>query len=185
MSSCNQLADHLPDAKGKRILELGAGSGLPGICAARHLDARVTLSDYPDPNILLTLKNNTLRNDLAHRVNVVGHIWGEDASELGVYDVIIAADTLWMPAQHTNFCMTLSRVLAPSPDAYVHLVAGLHTGRHTIAKFMQIAVGAGFQIKIFREINLVDGQEREWCQERAGEDDSERRRWLALIVLTR
>ncbi|KAI9833062.1 MAG: hypothetical protein M1819_003895 [Sarea resinae] len=71
----------------KRVLELGAGNGLSGIVCALAGAAKVTITDYPAPEILANIKANVDRNVSAVAregmvlgdvdVEVRGHCWGE------------------------------------------------------------------------------------------------------------
>lgn len=113
------LADNLPrDMKGKRVLELGAAAGLPGIIAAfGGVEPEcVVLSDYPDPGILKQLEENVVVNRGESRtlVEVHGHCWGSEEAldELGGerFDVVMAADILWKEEAHEALCETLGGV---------------------------------------------------------------------------
>ncbi|KAL1484685.1 hypothetical protein MTO96_032441 [Rhipicephalus appendiculatus] len=80
--------------KGKRILEIGAGTGLPGILAAL-LGARVTLSDSSP----LGLKN-CQRNALF---------------QLGPIDIILGSDCFYDPKDFENIIVTVSYLLHQNP----------------------------------------------------------------------
>lgn len=81
------------DLSEKSILELGAGTGLPGLSALvgtlhdeRSSPKIVVLSDYDDAMIIQTLRQNVLRNvtyysDL-QRIKVIAHNWGSDPEDL-------------------------------------------------------------------------------------------------------
>lgn len=186
------LSDHLPEAQGRVVLELGAGSGLPGLtCAREGHPTKVVLSDYPDPNIMQALQRNVDQNGLVDRVQVVGHAWGDEGSLKSLlrppyqdgFDLIIGADILWMNEQHENLCRTLGRTLRRNRRSAVHLVAGFHTGRWPIANFLAQAKSHGFRLEYVREVSLSDDQRwRDWTPERM-EDEDERRRWLIIIHL--
>ncbi|KAF9504035.1 hypothetical protein BS47DRAFT_1490269 [Hydnum rufescens UP504] len=206
------VPDPMPAVENLDVLELGAGSGLPGLSFARQYAPRsLTLSDYPDRSILLTLRSNIARN--VHffaphvMMRVVGHVWGDDSSvtlesasealtatELGSHDIIIAADILWQSEQHLNLLRTLKSHLR-TPDGIVFLVSGLHTGRSVIAGFLDKASSAGFTIRMVCEARLVqEGRcaedeestvefRRGFSLEVAGETRADRSLWVVEIVL--
>ena len=88
----------LLNLRDKRVLELGAGTGLPGIMAAQEqasstrTDAQarmmraqqVVLSDYDEAELITRLKVNVKTNTLhcMTKTSGVGHIWGQDVSDL-------------------------------------------------------------------------------------------------------
>lgn len=106
--------------------------------------------------------------------------------ELRGYDLILAADTLWDSSLHGVFLYTLHLLLRRTPHARVHLVAGLHTGRYTIRAFLNLVRSGKFGLDILKvEEYKVDKENfgRAWAEEREGEDEGERRRWLVWIIL--
>lgn len=77
----------------KRILELGAGTGLPGLATLvgnindlASSPKIVVLSDYDDPKIIQTLRENVFQNvqedKYRQRIKVVPHNWGSDPEDL-------------------------------------------------------------------------------------------------------
>jgi predicted nicotinamide N-methyase len=70
----------------KRVLELGAGTGLPSICAARAGAASVVCTDYAECGLVARLRENVARNAAATaigtRVSVAGHTWGKGIDDL-------------------------------------------------------------------------------------------------------
>ncbi|KAN0121252.1 hypothetical protein V8E52_003840 [Russula decolorans] len=183
-----------------RLIELGAGSGLPSILIAKcYPRISVIASDFPDAKLIHTLRENVTRNNVAQNCTVVPHAWGTDPSALlpPPADIVLAADTLWDPAQHVALLRTICAVLAHTPAARAHLVAGLHTGKYTLDAFFRAARAAGLVIVEATEREVVgaekekDAGRREWDVERrlaAGgededEDERERRRWIVWSVL--
>lgn len=206
------------------ILELGAGAGLPGLLLSKYLerlrngknDWSVTLSDYPDDLLIENLRENVHQNMVADavmnrsditepvpRVYVTPYAWGSatdvflTSGERG-FDIILAADTLWNSSLHDIFAQTLGRLLRRTKSARAHLVAGLHTGRHAISRFLQIvsetrseperAQDTGSRLLTLRVLQIMEmevetGRKRKWKVDREGEDYGDRRRWLAWIVL--
>ncbi|TFK39837.1 WD40-repeat-containing domain protein [Crucibulum laeve] len=194
------LADHLDNLhldkhkatssnKDIRVLELGASAGLPGILIAKTTeDVLVTVSDYPDEQLIRTLTKNVESNEVSARCRAIPYGWGSDPSKLleetDGFDVVIAADTLWNPDLHSIFIDALRSTLRKSPTARVHLVVGLHTGRYTIQSFLKAVQEGGFDIESAIEKKTKDGVSREWNVMTEGiDDDKERRRWVVWITL--
>lgn len=178
-----------------RLLELGAGAGLPSIFIAKtYPNVRVTCSDYPDESLVRTLQENAKRNDVEERCRVVPYGWGSDPSPLFKsqnadsdsvtgFDVVLAADTLWNSDTHSIFIQTLQLTLMRSPHARVQLVAGLHTGRYVLQTFLNLITAAGFVAEELKERRVGGVEERPWSVEHAeGEDEQERRRWVTWMV---
>lgn len=198
------IADHIEDLqldcfsdrKILRVLELGAGAGLPSIMIARTTpNATVVVSDYPDESLICTLSDNIRRNHALERCWIVPYAWGNDISPLltptqqspegsALFDLIVAADTLWNPESHVQFINTLCMCLSHSPDARIHLVAGLHTGRYTLQSFMNAIMMHKLQVERAVERQVIDGIQRPWDVTRAeSEDEKERRKWVVWMVL--
>ncbi len=97
------------DIAGKRILELGAGTGLPGIVAA-SLGARVVQTDRQNL-VLHVCKLNAARNGVTtieHRI-ADWTTW-EDAER---YDLIIGSDILYAENLHASLRRIFEANLAP------------------------------------------------------------------------
>ena len=94
---------------GTRVLELGAGTGLPGIVAA-SLGARVVQTDR-QRLVLHVCERNAARNGVAtieHRI-ADWTAW----TDADLYDVIIGSDVLYAPALHPDLRRIFERNLAP------------------------------------------------------------------------
>ncbi|RYP69527.1 hypothetical protein DL771_006042 [Monosporascus sp. 5C6A] len=130
--------------RGKRVLELGAGTALPSLVASVAGAAGVAVTDYPSPIIVETLARNVAANAVAANsplsppaacpVEVHGHEWGDLSSPFaarnrGAFDRVMSCDCLWMPWQHANLRRSVGWFLAPGPEARAWVVAGFHTGR--------------------------------------------------------
>ncbi|KAJ4846830.1 hypothetical protein Tsubulata_004627 [Turnera subulata] len=89
---------HHIDLQGKKVLELGAGVGLPGLAAARLGASRVVLTDIAP--LLPVLLRNVEVNGLGDRVEVKELSWGSDESlsrigGSGEFDVVLMSDVFF------------------------------------------------------------------------------------------
>ncbi|KAF9240625.1 WD40-repeat-containing domain protein [Melanogaster broomeanus] len=176
--------DSLPSQKIVRVLELGAGAGLPSILiGSMYQSASITVTDYPDDNLIRTLSDNVRRNGVSERCRAVPYGSGDPGNE-SLFDIVIAADTLWNPELHAPFIDTLCTCLKRSSDSRIHLVAGLHTGRYTIQAFLDGTKRSGLVVQSATEREVSGTQSRPWDVSRAeDEDERERRRWVVWMVL--
>ncbi|CEH12333.1 Predicted methyltransferase [Ceraceosorus bombacis] len=148
---------------GNRILELGAGTGLPSIlCAAQPNVQRVVVTDYDEPTLLHRLKENVMSNPgIGNKIRVRGHAWGvnvddlrdemgralsHSAAENDKADVILLADCLWDRFSHAPLLRTLTSLLSKDGNARIYIVSGLHTGREVLWSFMQAAHRLGLAV---------------------------------------
>jgi len=87
------LAEHVAQRElpGKRVLELGAGLGLPSLAAALR-GGDVLATDWAEDAVAL-LAANAARNGIALRAEVVR--WDEGDRLGGDWDLVLAADVLY------------------------------------------------------------------------------------------
>jgi len=186
-----------------RILEIGAGAGLPTIAIAKqHHDAiqQAILSDYPDDGIIRALEENVEMNFPKHGlsakqlISVAPFDWIDPSQhsfdlEPG-FDLIIGADVLWNSELHHPMLLSVDRCLRRELGATVLLVAGLHTGRYTIQRFLdlvhELEPQLSLQLKCTEEREAKGSLVREWDPHRQeSESEEERRRWIVSICLVR
>jgi predicted nicotinamide N-methyase len=105
----HDLVARADDLRGARVLELGAGTGLPGIVAA-SLGARVVQTDR-DKLAMEACKRNCARNG----VEAVEHRLTDWTSweDTGQYDWIIGSDILYGVELHTHLRRIFESNLAP------------------------------------------------------------------------
>ncbi|KAM0750066.1 hypothetical protein T439DRAFT_326035 [Meredithblackwellia eburnea MCA 4105] len=167
------------DVRGKRVLELGAGVGLPGVVAVKRGARKVVLSDFEDDKMKQDLQHSVaeaLEEDTAEvqsRASLCMHTWGTDTSKLkraGPYDLILMADVIWESSSHAALLKTLHSLLSSSPQATVHFACGYHTGRQVVRSFFENTKQQGF------EVLTGEGEQGNGLWETSVEGD--RRRWM-------
>ncbi|WFD03145.1 nicotinamide N-methyltransferase [Malassezia obtusa] len=106
--------------RGRAVLEIGAGAGLPSIAAERSGASHVVSSDYPDPDVVQNLAYNLERNHCTRSV-AVGYVWGRDAEPLrkfvpNGFDLVLMSDLIFNHQAHSAMLDTLEACLAREPE---------------------------------------------------------------------
>ncbi|KAF6200484.1 hypothetical protein GE061_004927 [Apolygus lucorum] len=106
---------------GKHVLELGAGTALPGILAAK-CGASVTLTESATlPSALEHVKRCCEVNNLpGNQVRVTGLTWGlflSNTFSLGSIDLIIGSDCFYDPSVFEDIIVTVAYLLENNPQA--------------------------------------------------------------------
>ncbi|KAI1612860.1 putative methyltransferase-domain-containing protein [Exophiala viscosa] len=120
--------DALKLVRGKTVLELGAGAGLPSLVAAVLGAGKVVVTDYPEPDLILNLRYNIEHcSTLADKSNIVaeGFLWGSSIEPITVhlqpdpqgFDLLILADILFNHSEHAKLLTTLRECLKKSADS--------------------------------------------------------------------
>lgn len=95
---------------GRRVLELGAGTGLPGIVAA-SLGARVVSTDRQEVALYIA-RLNAERNGVASSVELRESDWTE-WTDRDTYDVILGSDVIYAGSMHPHLRRIFETNLAP------------------------------------------------------------------------
>jgi predicted nicotinamide N-methyase len=93
----------------RRVLEFGAGVGIPSLVCNALGATFVCVSDYPTEHILSVIQQNICLNARSQsedrRMDVIGYKWGTSVESLleknnnQLYDLIIASECLWRHEQ--------------------------------------------------------------------------------------
>ncbi|KAF2455757.1 hypothetical protein BDY21DRAFT_288821 [Lineolata rhizophorae] len=182
--------------EGESVIELGAGAGLGGIMSVLGGAKRVTITDYPSSTLLTALTHNITTNvppPLRATVTTMPHLWGDIhppspaacPAHAHAYTRVLAADCLWLSAQHAALARSMKHFLSPrDAGASVIVAAGFHTGRAKVAAFFEEAAPAeGLMVREIWEVDVRSGVRREWRTKREGEGVAERKAWLVLARL--
>lgn len=104
------LAERAAEVRGRRVLELGAGVGLPGMVASGLGAASVHQTDHV-PEALALAALNARANGIAGVTRALADWsrWADDAR----YELIIGSDVLYDRAAHGRLAAILDRNLAP------------------------------------------------------------------------
>lgn len=107
LALARHVLDHPEEVAGRRVLDLGAGSGMVGIAAMRAGAARVTASEI-DPRARVAIALNAALNH-AVIANVVGDLTDGPVPDT---DLLLAGDVFYDPAVAARVRPFLDRCLA-------------------------------------------------------------------------
>lgn len=138
------LADFLasqPAAPPRRVLEMGAGLGVPGLAAAAA-GHQVTLSDY-EPHILDFQRVSAAASGVGERVEHRMLDWLKPPPDLPAFDLIVGAEILFRDELFAPLLAIFKKYLAPGGLIYLaHDVR-----RKSLPRFLQQAE-AEFEIAV-------------------------------------
>lgn len=107
----------------KKVVEFGAASALPSLLCALNGASKVVCTDYPDPELLETIKYNVehLGYPKAKEIiDVEGYIWGHDTEEIssvlggdGKADFLIMSDLVFNHSEHHKLLKSCKALLKP------------------------------------------------------------------------
>ena len=194
---CSKLFDrNTAWVKDKRILELGAGSGLPSIVAAKLGASTVVTTDYPDKPILDSLEENMRSNGVNRLVQVCGYIWGKPppypwspTQEASThchreFDAIVASDLIFNHSQHRSLLSTIKATLADEGVCLVLFSHHIPNKAEKDLEFFRLAREEfGFQTSQLAKIHTGVMFEEDHVLDRNGLD-LERRQHVFIWALT-
>ena len=109
IAMAHELAGRADELRGRTLIELGAGTGLPGIVAA-SLGAAVTQTDRQELALSVCRRNGE-RNGASDIAYAIAD-WAE-WPETRCFDWIVGSDVLYSPAMHPHLTRILEMNLAP------------------------------------------------------------------------
>ena len=138
------------DVAGKKLLELGAGLGAPGLAAATA-GYDVTISDYED--IIMDFQRVSAAASGLKGIQLA-HLDWLDPPELGPFDVLIGAEILF----REEFFLPLLNIFKKylKQDGMIFLAHD--ASRQSLPKFLQIAQ-SDFDIALKKQTITRDGRE--------------------------
>ena len=136
---------------GLRVLELGAGTGLPSLAAVRA-GADVVVTDNETPGAIFALAASArwaaaAADDGGGAICVRSLAWGAPARE-GPFDVVLLADCIYDPESHAPLLATLASVFAERATATAVVAFALHGNADDAAvlAFFDKANAAGLHV---------------------------------------
>lgn len=126
----------------RHVLELGAGTGLPGIVAATSGAAQVVQTDYAEIALELCRRNgksNHVQNITYHQVDWTN--WADEER----YGLIIGSDILYNEPMHSNLRRIFATNLAPGGCVLLS-----DPFRAVSLKFLESLEGEGWSVQFTR-----------------------------------
>ncbi|KAI9813488.1 MAG: nicotinamide n-methyltransferase [Pycnora praestabilis] len=114
--------------RGKDVLELGAGAGLPSLVSVSQGANQVVVTDYPDVDLIENLKINISHNAIPSYngdIHAMGYLWGASPEAItsplqdtrAGFDLLILADLLFNHSEHRKLISTVQQTLKKGPDS--------------------------------------------------------------------
>ncbi|KAL9230705.1 hypothetical protein vseg_006021 [Gypsophila vaccaria] len=106
------LVQHWSCIEGRRVIELGSGTGALAIFLKKQFQLDITTSDYDDQEIEDNIAYNCRANGVLPVLPHVKHTWGDPFINSNAnWDLVIASDILLYVKQYPNLIKTLSFLL--------------------------------------------------------------------------
>ena len=98
----------MPNICGKRVCEVGTGTGLVSIAASRCGAASVLATDLPEAMELVQRNLKRTWSSTAGKIAARPLVWGQPVTEVGPCDVILLADCTYQSELLEPLCMCLT-----------------------------------------------------------------------------
>lgn len=131
------MVERSDELRGKKVIELGCGLGLPGI-AAVMLGAEVTFTDYV-ADALAFARRNLEHNVAEHNARFLELDWRNPAIN-ETFDFVLAADVAYEKRFFTPLYSTIEGLLAPDGECWLS-----EPGRPIARAFLSGFTDRGFQ----------------------------------------
>nr|XP_025857444.1 EEF1A lysine methyltransferase 3 [Vulpes vulpes] len=162
LSLCNYFESENVDFRGKKVIELGAGTGIVGILAALQ-GGDVTITDLP--LALEQIQGNVQANVPAGgRAQVRALSWGIDQHVFpGDYDLVLGADIVYLEPTFPLLLGTLQHLCGPHGTIYL---ASKMREEHGTESFFQHLLPQHFQLELAQRdedenVNIYRARHRE------------------------
>lgn len=166
----SHFESHPSLVQGRTVLELGAGAGLPSLVAASLGARRVVVTDFPDPELVATMRRNIDECELIpsastshsqgekeERIVADGYVWGMDPSHLLAhlplggkgFDVLVLADLLFRHSEHGRLLRSIEMLMKvdAASRAFVVFTSYRPWLQHKDLRFFDLARERGFVVE--------------------------------------
>nr|XP_056720730.1 EEF1A lysine methyltransferase 3 [Euleptes europaea] len=152
LALCDYFEEHKLNFWGKKVLELGAGTGIVGILVSL-LGGDVTITDLPVA--LKQIEENVHRNlpvECLARTKVCALSWGLDHLEFpSNFDFILGADIVYLKDTYPSLIRTLQHLCGPRSTIYL---SSKMRQEHSTVLFFETLLPMHFTSKLaFRDEN--------------------------------
>lgn len=151
--ACLHLASFLSSSKcpisvkHKRVVELGAGTGLLSILCAKSLSASQVLATDGSREVVDDMVTNFALNDLQDcpRIGSEELCWGNDLTQAYEADLILGADITYDSSSMAALVQTLEQLIKLNPKAEIVISATIRN-EDTFASFITSCEAQGFSV---------------------------------------